>query len=549
VPPRAEPVYLIPLGGAGEVGKNMFAVRYANQILLVDGGLSRPTTTMLGVKCLLPALDWILEHRDKLVGWILTHGHEDHIGGLPHMVTQLPRIPIFGAKLTLGLLKSTLTEAGIDPQGLDLREVQSNGRVTLGTAFTVDLVRMTHSIPDNSGLIIQTPRGRIVYTGDFKLEHHPADRQTSELYKLARAGQEGVLALLSDSSNAERPGYTPSERTVREGVARIVARAQQRVIIATPSDNIHRLQSFVDVAKQHGRRVVFMDPWLTKVTKLARELSYLEVSQPLLSLNEAGGLPNNELLVLCSGTQGDPEGVLSQLAAGTHPQLSVNSSDTVIVSASPLPGNIEAVDRMLNRLAARGIDLYYPPYHPVHASGHASQEELKLVLELTRPKYFLPWHGELRHQTSHLRLAQGMTRPPQKWLTASNGDMVELGDTLRIVSRIETGVIYVDRAGTAGKLSDPVMRDRQMLAQQGALVIMVILSLVPTIEVISLGGLHVSPKLREEIIQIALEGVKRGIREKRDLKTIRDDIFYPVRRYIRKQTSREPLIIPSLVEG
>lgn len=534
----------------GELGKNMFALQSGSEILLIDGGLAYAPTAMLGVEFLVPAADWLIENRQNIVGWILTHAHEDHIGGLPYLLRYLPRIPVFATKLTLAFLERDLADAGMGSSTADLREVAIDGRIELGEHFIVDFLRMTHSVPDNVGLVIHTPVGRIVYTGDFKLEHHPQDGHTSHLHALALAGQEGVLALLSDSTNAERPGYTPSERTVREGVQQIVEGAQGRVFITTSSTNFHRIQSLIHIAEACHRRIIVEGGAMLRGIKIAQAAGYLEAREPLLTLDEATQLTDQEVCVICTGAQGQPEEVLSQLVAATPSPLSAKAGDTVVMSAQPLPINIEDVYRLLDQLASRSVDIYYPPYHPVHASGHASQEELKLMLDLMRPKFFLPVHGEMRHQANHLALAQSMARPPERCVIPQNGEILEFTPTsLRHAGSIKADVIYVDRHGADGELSEVVVRDRQALAQQGILAVMVVLASKPKIEVMTLGGLTLSRKLELDIIEIVRNSLGSEGSRKRDLNTVRNDIYYPLRRYMRKQTGREPLIIPTLLKA
>ena len=399
---------IIPIGGMGEIGKNMFAFEYEDEILMIDGGLAFPDADMLGVDILVPKIDWVVENAHKIKGWVLTHGHEDHIGGLPYMLKLLPKIPMYGAKLTLGLLRGKFDEFKLRESDVDLREISTDDRIKVSKYFTVDFFRMTHSIPDNSGLIVHTPIGRIVHSGDFKLDYNPADGKTSHLHKLAQAGQEGVLALISDSTNAERPGYTPSERDVMNAVDELVAKADGRVIVTTFSSHVHRLQNFIRVAEKYDRRVVIEGRSMIKNTRIAQELGYLEVKQPLVSTDEMQNLADDKVLFLCTGSQGQPMAALSRLASGNHRKINLQPGDTIIMSSNPIPGNEEAVGRVINQLYARKVNVFYPPAYKVHASGHASQEELKLILDLTRPKFFIPWHGEVRHQTNHQKLANGL---------------------------------------------------------------------------------------------------------------------------------------------
>ena len=542
---------IIPIGGMGEIGKNMFAFEYEDEILMIDGGLAFPDADMLGVDILVPKIDWVVENAHKIKGWVLTHGHEDHIGGLPYMLKLLPKIPMYGAKLTLGLLRGKFDEFKLRESDVDLREISTDDRIKVSKYFTVDFFRMTHSIPDNSGLIVHTPIGRIVHSGDFKLDYNPADGKTSHLHKLAQAGQEGVLALISDSTNAERPGYTPSERDVMNAVDELVSKASGRVIVTTFSSHVHRLQNFIRVAEKYDRRVVIEGRSMIKNTRIAQELGYLEVKHPLVSTDDMQNLADDKVLFLCTGSQGQPMAALSRLASGNHRKINLQPGDTIIMSSNPIPGNEEAVGRVINQLYARNVNVFYPPTYKVHASGHASQEELKLILDLTRPKFFIPWHGEVRHQTNHQKLAHAMANPPEKSLIAENGDVLELTrDDLKRVGQIDSGIIYIDSMGKQGEeITEPVIRDRQTLSNEGVVVIMALAGRNPSVEVISRGVAQNQKELNGEVERIALEGLQKGVREKRNLSDIRDDIFYPVRRYLRKATGRNPLIVPTVIEG
>lgn len=540
---------IIPLGGMGEIGKNMFAFEYGDEILLIDGGLAFPDADMLGVDILVPKVDWVVENASKIKGWVLTHGHEDHIGGLPYMLKLLPKVPMYGAKLTLGLLRGKFEEFKLRESDVDLREVSTDARIKISRYFTVDFFRMTHSIPDNSGLIIHTPIGRVVHSGDFKLDYHPADGKTSHLHKLAQAGVEGVLALISDSTNAERPGLTPSERDVMEAVESIVARAPGRVIVTTFSSHVHRLQNFIRIAEKFDRRVIMEGRSMIKAARIAQDLGYLETKQPFLTSDDVMNLQDDKVLFLCTGSQGQPMAALSRLANGTHRKIQLVPGDTVILSSNPIPGNEEAVGRVINQLYERRVNVLYPPKYKVHASGHASQEELKLILDLTRPKFFIPWHGEARHQINHARLADTMATKPQTTIIAQNGDVLELSkDEMVVAGQVEAGVVLIDSVGkSADEITEPVIRDRQMLSEEGVVVIVAVANRNPSVEVI-LRGMAGDKKLSEEIKKIVTENVKRGVREKRRLNDIRDDVFYPVRRFLRKATGRNPLIVPTILE-
>lgn len=548
---RDKHLRIIPLGGMGEIGKNMFAFEYEDEILMIDGGLAFPDADMLGVDILVPKIDWVIENAHKIKGWVLTHGHEDHIGGLPYMLKLLPKVPMYGAKLTLGLLRGKFEEFKLKESDVDLREISTDDRIKVSNYFTVDFFRMTHSIPDNSGLIVHTPIGRIVHSGDFKLDYHPADGKTSHLHKLAQAGEEGVLALISDSTNAERPGHTPSERDVMHAVEDLVKHAPGRVIVTTFSSHVHRLQNFIRVAEKYDRRVVVEGRSMVKNTKIAQDLGYLETKHPLVNVDDLNNLADDKVLFLCTGSQGQPMAALSRLASGTHRKISLKPGDTVIMSSNPIPGNEEPVGRVINELYTRKVNVFYPPTYKVHASGHGSQEELKLLLDLTKPKFFIPWHGEMRHQVNHVKLAESMATPPQKIIIAENGDVLELGrDSFERVGQVEAGVVYIDSMGKVGEeITEPIIRDRQTLSNEGVVVIMALAGRQPSVEVISRGVAQNHRELHKEIEKIALESLQRGVREKRSLGDIRDDIFYPVRRHLRKATGRNPLIVPTVLEG
>jgi len=536
----------------GEIGKNMFVFEYEDEILLIDGGLAFPDADMLGVDILVPKIDYVVENAHKIKGWVLTHGHEDHIGGIPYMIRLLPKIKMYGAKLTLGLLRGKFEEFKLTEDDVDLKEITPDDRIKISKYFTVDFFRMTHSIPDNSGLVIHTPIGRIVHSGDFKLDYHPADGKTSHLHKLAQAGEEGVLALFSDSTRAESPGYSPSERDIKSAIEKIVTNAKGRVIVTTFSSHIHRLQNVIRIAEAHDKRVIIEGRSMVKNTQIAQDLGYLEVNQPLITdARELNRLQDDKILFLCTGAQGQPMAALSRLAYGTHRSLTLKKGDTVIMSSSPIPGNEEAVGRIINQLYELDVDVFYPPTYKVHTSGHAYQEELKLILDLTRPKFFMPWHGEMRHQVNHKRIAETMSNPPEKIIIPENGDILVLTkDNIKVEGQIESGALFLDNVGgkTGKEISEPIIRDRQMLSNDGIIVIMAMKGKQPSIEIINRGVVSDNSDLIKDIEKIALEQLKKGSREKKRLGAIRDDIFYSVRRYVRKTTRRNPIIVPTIIE-
>jgi ribonuclease J len=542
---------IIPFGGMGEIGKNMFAFCYRDEIMMIDGGLAFPDADMLGVDILVPKIDWVVKNGKKIKGWILTHGHEDHIGGLPYMLPQLPKVPIYGARLTLGLLREKFKEFKLRPEDIDLHEVRPDERVRVSKSFTVDYFRMTHSIPDNSGLVIHSPIGRIVHSGDFKLDFKPSDNHTTHLHKLAEVGAEGVLALISDSTNAERPGVTPSEDDVMNAMDKIIANAKGRVIVTTFSSHIHRLQNVIRVAEKHDRRIIVEGRSMVRNTQVAKELGYLKVKDPIATSADVQKLQDDKVLFLCTGSQGQPMAALSRLATGNHRNIILKAGDTVIMSSNPIPGNEESVNRVINQLYARQAKVFYPPAYKVHASGHASQEDLKLILELIRPRFFIPWHGEMRQQVNHVNLAKSLSLPPRKNLVVQNGDVIELTkDDIRVTEKVKSGVIYIDNGGKAPEeISDVAIRERQIMSQEGVVVIMAVASKNPSLELTTRGFPGYDRDLADEIRRIVLENIDTGLREKRQLKDIQNDSYNQIRRFLRKRTGRSPMILCTLLQS
>ncbi|MDB5046006.1 MAG: hydrolase [Deinococcus sp.] len=539
---------VIPLGGMGEIGKNIFAYRYGDEIMVVDGGLAFPDSHQMGIDLIIPRIDYLQQNAHMIKGWILTHGHEDHIGGLPYILPRLPRVPVYGGGLTMGLLREKLSEFGIKDADTDLREVGMNDKVQIGTHFHVEFIRMTHSIPDNAGYILTTPVGRVLHTGDFKLDEHPSDGLLSDLPRIEQAGKDGVLLLISDSTNAERQGRTTSEADVSRALEEVIAGCKGRVFLTTFASQVHRIQNILNMAHRQSRRVVMEGRSMLKYAQVAQTLGYMTAPDPFLTSEEVGGLQDQQVLFVCTGSQGQPMSVLSRLAFGTHAKIALRRGDSVILSSNPIPGNEEAVNLVINRLYEIGVDVYYPPNHKVHASGHGSQEELAQVLNLARPKYFLPWHGEPRHQINHARLAQTLPRPPKRTLIAKNGDVVRLGpDEFKVSGTVPAGAVYVDGLGV-GDIGDDVLLDRVNMSQEGILIMTAVLHPVPHVEIVSRGFVRANRELDNQIRRVALEAVEQGVREKKRLEDVRDDMYGAVRRFVRKVTGRNPVLIPMIVD-
>ncbi|GGS34993.1 ribonuclease J [Deinococcus knuensis] len=539
---------VIPLGGMGEIGKNITAYRFEDEIMIVDAGLAFPESHQMGIDLIIPRIDYLQQNAGLIKGMILTHGHEDHIGSLPYVLPRLPRIPVYGAGLTLGLVREKLSEFGIKDGDVDLREIELTDKIRIGTHFQVEFIRMTHSIPDNAGYILTTPAGVVLHTGDFKLDEEPSDGKTSDLARIEQAGKDGVLLLLSDSTNAERPGRTASEADVARNLETLIAGIKGRVFMTTFASNVHRIQNVINIAHRQSRRVVMEGRSMLKYAQVSQQLGYMELPEPFLTNDEVGGLQDQQVLYVCTGSQGQPMSVLSRLAFGNHAKIALRRGDSVILSSNPIPGNEEAVNLVINRLYEIGVDVYYPPTYKVHASGHGSQEELATILNLARPKYFLPWHGEPRHQINHARLAQTLPRPPKRTLIAKNGDVIRLSqDEFKVTGTVPAGAVYVDGLGV-GDIGDDVLLDRVNMSQEGILIMTAVLHPTPHVEIVSRGFVRANRELDGQIRKVALEAIEQGMREKKRLEDVRDDMYGAVRRFVRKVTGRNPVLIPLLVD-
>jgi ribonuclease J len=545
---RTPHLEVIPLGGMGEIGKNITAYRYEDEIMVVDAGLAFPDSHQMGIDLIIPRIDYLQQHAGMIRGWILTHGHEDHIGGLPYILPRLPRVPVYGAPLTLGLVREKLSEFGIKDHETDLREVDLNAKFKIGKHFEIEYFRMTHSIPDNAGYILTTPAGRVLHTGDFKLDEHPADGQLSDLARIEQAGKDGVLLLISDSTNAERPGRTPSEAEIAVNLEDVIAGCKGRVFLTTFASQVNRIQNILNIAHRQSRRVIMEGRSMLKYAQVAQAVGHMNAPDPFLTNDEVGGMQDQQVLYICTGSQGQPMSVLSRLAFGNHAKIALRRGDSVILSSNPIPGNEEAVNLVINRLYEIGVDVYYPPAYRIHASGHGSQEELATVLNLARPKFFLPWHGEPRHQINHAKLAQTLPRPPKRTLIAKNGDVIRLSaDDFKVTGTVPAGAVYVDGLGV-GDIGDDVLLDRVNMSQEGILIMTAVLHPTPHVEVVSRGFVRANRDLDNQIRKVALDAIEQGMREKKRLEDVRDDMYGAVRRFVRKVTGRNPVLIPMIVD-
>jgi len=459
---------MIPIGGLSEIGKNMLAMEYEDDIIVIDAGLMFPGEEMLGIDLVIPDISYLVENREKLRGIVITHGHEDHIGALPYLLPQL-NVPIYATKLTQGLIRVKLKE-GKALSEAKLEVVSPGEQVTLGK-FKVEFFPVCHSIPDATGLIIHTPVGIVVHSGDFKLDYTPVSGKPTDLSRLAQLGAQGVLLLLSDSTYAELPGYTPSEKVVGEVLDHIMADAPGRVIVTTFSSLVSRVQQIIDAAAKHGRHVFIVGRSMSDTVRMALELGYLHAPNGILGrIDEARGLPHDKIVFITTGSQGEPTSALVRMANRDHHQVHIQRGDTIIMSATPIPGNEAVINRTVDSLFKQGAQVLYDKLAQVHVHGHGSQEELKLLLNLVKPKFFMPIHGEYRHLSLHARLARSVGIPRENTFVLEDGDILELSSqSAKITGKIGSGNVYVDGL-SVGDIGGVVLRNRRMLSKDGIVV-------------------------------------------------------------------------------
>jgi ribonuclease J len=550
---REAKVAIIPLGGLGEIGKNMMAIRYGENILLIDSGLTFPEEEMLGIDIVIPDITYLVENKNMLRGILLTHGHEDHIGSLPYVLRQI-NVPVYGTKLTLGLLNHKLKEHRID--NVKLNTVKPRDTIQVGP-FRIDFIKVSHSIPDAVGLAIHTPVGTIVHTGDFKIDQTPVDGEVTDFYKLAQLGERGVLVMLSDSTNVERAGYTLSEKAVGKTFEETFGEAKERIIVATFASNVHRLQQVILAAHKYERKVAVIGRSMLNVVTIASDLGYLQIPEgTLIELDEAARLPKDKLVMLCTGSQGEPMSALTRIAMSDHRQVEIVPGDTVIISANPIPGNEKTVSRVIDMLFKRGAKVIYESVSGIHVSGHPSQEELKLMFNLLKPKFFIPVHGEHRMLVKHAELAQEMGIPRENTFVAENGMILEFSKKHgRVAGRVPAGRVLVDGLGV-GDVGNIVLRDRKQLSQDGILIVVVTISkenglVLAGPDIVSRGFVYVreSEKLMEDArdkVKNALEKCsERNIKEWSSIKSQVRDVLG---KFLFEKTRRRPMILPIIME-
>ena len=536
---------IIPLGGLGEVGKNMTAYEFNDQIIVVDAGIMFPENDMLGIDYIIPDYEYLRERADQVIGIVITHGHEDHIGAIPHLVNDIPA-PIYATSLTRGLIEVKLARANCSGK-VQLNTIKAGDTLQLGP-FKVEFFHISHSIPDAVSLGITTPAGLVVHMSDFKFDMSPVDGWPTDYAKLAEFSHRGVDLLLSDSTNAERPGWTPSEMVIGPAFNKVLNEAQGRVIIATFASLISRIQQVADAAVKQGRKMALAGPSMLDNVKIARKLGYLNIEDSLLvPIDQALNMQDHKVVIMCTGSQGEPSSIVGRLSTGTNRQFDLKPGDTVVLSSHPIPGNEESISKTINRLLRRGAIVIYDSILPVHVSGHASQEEQKLLLSLVRPRHFLPIHGELRQLTRHAALAEEVGMSKENITVVENGQIVELsGGNVKLGERIPGDYIFVD-GESIGDIDHGVMREREMLARNGILLIDISLDkltkrLLHEPEILTRG--YVSPQDAEALIpevrKRVMEVVNGGGLENEK------DIISAVKSYLHEATKRRPMVFVTL---
>jgi ribonuclease J len=547
---------IIPLGGLGEVGKNMTVFEAEGSIVIVDAGLAFPRDEHLGVDLVLPDFSYLVERASMIRGVVLTHGHEDHVGSLPYLMREVHIPVVVATRLTLGLVKSKLDEHGL-LRDADLREVAPGDEPFELGPFRIELVRMAHSIPDAAAIVLETPGGRVVHTGDYKLDHTPVDGQRTDVGKLADIGNRGVDLMLGDSTNAERPGFTESERVVGEAFRQIFPSRTGKILVSSFASNVHRMQQAVDVGIDCGRKVAFVGRSMRKNANIARNLGYMNVpEEAILRPNELAELPREQQLILCTGSQGEPMSAMTRIAYDDHRDVKVEPGDTVIISAKPIPGNELRVHDAINRLAKSGAEVLHEDNAPVHVSGHGRAEELRTIISLLRPRAVMPVHGEFRMLAAHAQLAREGGIPEDRIVMAENGTVVELADGLaRIVDHVAAGMTFVDGLGV-GDVHDVALRDRRRLSEDGILIVVATLAsqngaagLTAAPELIARGfGEAAEPlldELRAEAGRVLAELLKDDVSE---IKLLQEHLHDALGGIVYDRTRRRPMILPVLVE-
>ena len=552
-PERAK-VKIVPLGGLSEIGKNLTAIEFKDDIVVIDCGLRFPDEDMFGIDVVIPDVSYLIKNIEKVRGIFLTHGHEDHIGALPYVLRQL-NVPVYGTKLTLGIVESKLKEHALLGT-TTLIEVKPRDIIKLNTV-SVEFIKTNHSIADSVAIAIHTPLGVILHTGDFKIDYTPIDGEQTDFARFAELGKKGVLVMMADSTNVERPGYTMSERVVGDSFMKIFDKAKGRIIVATFASNIHRIQQIIDAAEYHDRKVSVSGRSMENIVQVAIDLGYLEVKEDtIIAIDQIVKYPEEKVVIITTGSQGEPMSALARMAASEHRKINILEGDTVIISASPIPGNEKTVSRVINQLFKKGADVIYESLADVHVSGHACQEELKLMQTLIKPKFFIPVHGEYRHLKQHAELACKLGLPEKNFVLAENGDIIEVTrNYIKKSGTVISGQVFVDGLGV-GDVGHIVLRDRKHLSQDGILTVVVTIekesgTVIAGPDIISRGFVYVreSEGLMDEAREI-VKNVLRECEEKNitDWATLKSNMRDRLREFLYEKTKRKPMILPIIME-
>ncbi|EPY2271806.1 ribonuclease J [Clostridium sporogenes] len=547
-------IKVIPLGGLGEIGKNITAFEYENEIVIIDCGISFPDEEMYGVDLVIPDITYLLNNKDKVKAIFLTHGHEDHIGSLPYILQQLNR-PVYGTALTLGIVENKLKEHNM-LSDCELNKVEAGDIVELKN-LKVEFIRNTHSIADSCSIAIHTPVGVILHTGDFKIDYTPIDGLVMDFHRIAELGKKGVLLLMADSTNVQRKGHTISEKSIGETLTKIFSNAKGRVIVATFASNIHRMQQIIDASIEYGRKVAFSGRSMENISKVAMDLGYLHIPETyLITVDEMKNYPNEQTTIITTGSQGEPMAALARIAYSNHRKIAIEPKDLFIISASPIPGNEKLISRVINELFKKGADVIYEALEEVHVSGHAYEEELKLIHTLVHPKYFMPVHGEYRHLKQHVDLAMELGMERENIFPLETGQVLEISrEEAKVSGKVRTGSIFVDGIGV-GDVGNIVLRDRRHLAQDGMLTIVVTLekesySVIAGPDVITRGFIYVkeSEALINEVKEIVKEELENCLENKIiEWYVLKSNIKKSVEKYLYEKTKRRPIVLPIIME-
>ncbi len=547
-------ISIIPLGGLGEIGKNMTIIKYNNSMIMIDCGLSFPEDEMLGIDMVIPDITYLLENKKKLKAILLTHGHEDHIGALPYVLREI-NVPVYGTRLTLSLLEGKLKEYNLN-SSVKRYQVKPRDNIKIGP-FQAEFIKVSHSIADSVGIAVHTPVGTIVHTGDFKFDQTPVDGEVTDFYKFAELGEKGVLVLLSDSTNVEKPGFTLSEKSVGSSLEEIFLQSEERIIVASFASNVHRLQQVINTAQRFGRKVAVAGRSMVNVINIASEHGYLDVPKGVIvEIEELSNLPKNKVVVLTTGSQGEPMSALTRMAMSDHRRLEIIQGDTVVISATPIPGNEKLVARTVDNLFKQGADVIHEKVSGIHVSGHGSQEELKMMINLVKPKFFIPVHGEYRMLVKHGRLAEEVGIPRENIFLAENGHVLEFtAKKGQLAGKVTAGQIMVDGLGV-GDVGNIVLRDRKQLSQDGILIVVVTLSkdnrtIVAGPDIVSRGFVYVRES--EELLEEAREKVALALEKCQEKNVtewalIKSGVRETLGKFLYERTRRRPMILPIIME-